>query len=76
MPFSSSTSMTAVMIELFVSTVGFCLFMYGKKQRRSPQLATGALMMAFPYAVHSIAWMLGGASILGAGLWAALRYGL
>jgi hypothetical protein len=69
-------SMSAVFLELFLSTVGFGLFMYGKKQRRGPHLATGVLMMGFPYVVHGVGLMLTLAAVLGAGLWAMLRFGL
>jgi hypothetical protein len=69
-------SWPAIYLELFLSTIGFGLFMYGKKQRRGPHLATGVLMMGFPYVVHGIGLMLTGAAVLAAGLWAALRFGL
>ena len=44
--------------SLLVSTVGFAIFAYGKKQQRIPHLACGVLMMAFPYFVPGLVPML------------------
>jgi hypothetical protein len=33
---------------LVLSSIGFGLFIYGKKQRRSPQLLAGVLLMVLP----------------------------
>jgi hypothetical protein len=54
----------ALLASLLVSSVGFVSFAYGKKQRRLPQMLVGFVLMAFPYFVPSVAWMLG----IGAGL--------
>jgi hypothetical protein len=43
-----------LLVSLLVSVVGFALLMYGKKQRRVPQLAVGLLMMVFPYFVPGV----------------------
>ena len=42
-----------LLVSLFVSTVGFAIFMYGRKQSRVPQLAVGVLMMVTPYFLPS-----------------------
>ncbi|MFT6080177.1 MAG: hypothetical protein ACJAQZ_002238, partial [Planctomycetota bacterium] len=34
---------------LITSTVGFSLFLYGKKQTRVPQISVGAVLMVMPY---------------------------
>ena len=62
--------------SLFVSTVGFGFFLYGKKQRRIPQLVTGLVLMVFPYFVDGALWMLAIAAALIAALWLAVRLGL
>ena len=59
-----------------VSTVGFALFRYGKKELRVPQLVTGIVMMAFPYFVASPVWILTLGATLAGGLWLATRAGL
>ncbi|MCA8965850.1 MAG: amino acid transport protein [Planctomycetes bacterium] len=33
---------------LFTSSIGFSLFLYGKKQGRAPQLVAGLVLMALP----------------------------
>ena len=62
--------------SLFVSTVGFGLFLYGKKATRVPQLAVGLAMMVYPYFVVSAAWSLGIFGALCAGLFLLVRAGL
>jgi hypothetical protein len=69
---NSSTLMASMMI----GTIGFGIFIYGKKQQRVPQLLAGLALMGYPYFVEDVPWMLGiGAGIVGA-LIAAVRYGL
>jgi hypothetical protein len=43
----------AMLVSMLVSTVGFAIFWYGKKQRRIPQLALGLLMTVVPYFLPS-----------------------
>ena len=62
--------------SLIISTIGFALFRYGKKQERMPQLICGIILMAFPYFVESTLWMTAVAGSLIAGLWFAIRNGL
>ena len=58
---------------LVFSTVGFSLFLYGKKQARLPQLVAGGLMMLLPCVVPGALWItVTEFSSLGA-LWLALR---
>ncbi|MFH0945016.1 MAG: hypothetical protein V2A76_07445 [Planctomycetota bacterium] len=66
----------ALYASVFLSAVGVGFFVYGKKQRRAPQLVGGLLLMVFPYFVTGAGWMLltGGAVVLGIVL--AVRYGL
>ena len=66
---------SALFASLFIGTVGFALFMYGKKQQRVPQLAGGIALMGFPYFIDSTAWMLGIAVALLAAVWAAVKLG-
>jgi hypothetical protein len=62
--------------SLVVSTVGFGIFVYGKKQERIPQLSIGLVMAVFPYftAGPLVLWGIGAALILGLVL--ALRLGM
>lgn len=64
-----------IVAGFLVSTVGFALFLYGKKQARLPQLVTGGLLMLLPFVLSGAAWMsiAGAASV--AGMWFAVRAG-
>jgi hypothetical protein len=58
-----------------VSSVGFVLFTYGRKQDRFPHLAAGLVLMIYPYFVgNAVPMLLVGAAIVG-GLWLAVRSG-
>ena len=72
MNFDSST----ILAGLVVSSAGFVLFRYGKSLDRVPHLATGLVLMAFPYFVGSaMAALCIGAGLLAA-LWIGVRLGL
>jgi hypothetical protein len=64
-----------LMASMLVSTVGFGLFVYGKKQSRLPQLVTGIALMVYPLFVASVAWMLGIAGALIGAMWLTTRHG-
>ena len=58
---------------MLVSTVGFGLFLYGKKELRVPQLIAGLAMMVYPGFVASPAIILAiGVAMVG-GVWVAVR---
>ena len=60
---------------LLVSTIGFGLFLYGKRATRFPQLLTGLALMGFPLFVHgAVATLAIGASLV-AGMWVYVRLG-
>jgi hypothetical protein len=61
--------------SMFVSTIGFGLFMYGKKQERMPQLAAGVVLAVFPMFVTGVALMIGIAVAILAGLTFLVRAG-
>lgn len=65
---------TAVLVTFVAGTVGFGLFVYGKKAQRLPHLAAGLLLMIYPYFTTTTtqAVVVGAAIILG--LFVALRY--
>jgi hypothetical protein len=42
-----------LLVSMIVSTIGFGLLVYGKKQARFPQMGVGVLLMVFPYFVPS-----------------------
>ncbi|MEE9126547.1 MAG: amino acid transport protein [Planctomycetota bacterium] len=63
-----------IIAGFIISTLGFSFFLYGKKQRRVPQLVVGMLLMVAPFVVTNPLWMSVTAILLLAGLHIALRY--
>jgi hypothetical protein len=61
--------------SFLVSGIGFVLFSYGRKMSRAPQVASGLVLMIFPYFVSNL-WLEASITlaILG-GLYVALRLG-
>lgn len=45
-----------IITGFIISTVGFSIFLYGKKQKRPPQLIAGIALMAAPFAVPNPLW--------------------
>ncbi len=66
-------------MRLFVSLIpggiGFVLFVYGKKQKRWPQLAAGLVFMVYPYFATSLVWLVATGLVIGFILWYAIRLG-
>ena len=62
-------------LSLVVSGIGFALFVYGKKQARLPQLFAGLALMVYPYFVGTVIALVAVGTLIGAGLWAAIRLG-
>lgn len=71
MDFSAGSLMAA----LFVSSIGFGFFTFGRKQSRPPQLIVGIAMMGYPYAVTDPLAMTAVGVLLLAALFGALRSG-
>ena len=69
-------SLPGLLASTLVGSVGYVLFHFGRKCARTPQLASGLLLMLFPLFVPSVGWMLGIAALILAGLWGSLRLGL
>jgi hypothetical protein len=60
---------------LLVSSVGFGLFLYGKRATRFPQLLTGLTLMVYPLFVHGALAMLAVGAVLVGGMWVWVRTG-
>ena len=55
-----------LLMSLLVSSVGFVLLVYGKKQARVPHLAAGIVLVVYPFFVKSALVMgLIGAALIG-----------
>ena len=61
--------------DLFVSSMGYVAFVYGKRQRRLPQLVVGLALLVFPYFVDQVwlTWLVAGVLVLA--LWFAVKLG-
>jgi len=68
-------SVAGFFASFLVSTIGFSVFLYGKKQVRTPPLVIGIVMMVFPYFISAPAFVYGIGGALLAGLWFATRLG-
>ena len=60
--------------SLIVGTIGFAIFVYGKKQRQAPQLLAGIALMAISWLVTSPLWMSACAVLVIGALWYGTRY--
>jgi hypothetical protein len=67
--------LTSLLASFVVSSIGFVLFVYGKKMSRVPQLAVGLVLLVFPYFMPTVLPMLLIATVLLASLWWALQRG-
>ena len=68
-------SPAALIVALLVSSIGFSLFLYGKKQTRAPQLVTGIVLMILPMVAPGALLDGGIALALIVALWVAVRRG-
>jgi hypothetical protein len=65
----------SLFVSILISAVGLGIFIYGKKQRRAPQLVAGIVLMGYGYFVGSVAWMLVIAAAVLTALWSVVRLG-
>lgn len=63
-------------VALFVSSVGFVMFMYGRKQHRPVQLGSGLLLLLFPFFVRDALWLGLTAAVICLAVWASVKAGL
>ncbi len=63
------------LLSLLIGGIGFVAFMYGKKQKRLPQMAAGVVLLVYPYFVSNVWIMLGIAAAVLVAMFAAIRVG-
>jgi hypothetical protein len=66
---------TLLILSLIPSGIGFVLFMYGKKQQRTPQLLTGLALMVYPYFTTTVLSLVGVGAILCGALYLMISAG-
>ena len=62
-----------LLLSLIPSAIGFVLFVYGRKRKRTPHLVAGLLLMFYPMVATTVTSLLVGGVLLGLGFWYALR---
>lgn len=65
----------ALLSSLLVSSIGFVLLVYGKRQTRVPHLVIGLVLLVFPYFVGNALAILAIGALLCGLLWGAVRLG-
>ncbi len=68
-------SLESLIASFLIGTVGFSLFIYGKKQLRYPQLFAGIALMIEPWVLSETLPMTLGAVGVIAALWLAVHFG-
>ncbi|HVZ23958.1 MAG TPA: hypothetical protein VG871_22950 [Vicinamibacterales bacterium] len=66
---------TYLYLSLVIGGIGFVLFVYGKKQDRTPQLLAGIALMVYPYFVTTALMMFVVGAAICAACWVAVRGG-
>lgn len=65
----------SLLLSLLIGSIGFVLFVYGKKQARLPHMLVGSAMLVYPYFVSNLAISAAVAVALVGLLWLAVRMG-
>ena len=65
-----------LVVSLIISSVGFVMFMYGKKQHRPVQLGSGLLLLLFPFFVRDALWLGLASAVICVAVWGAVKAGL
>ena len=65
----------SLFLSILIGVVGMGFVIYGKRQRRAPQLVVGVVLMGYGYFVSSVVWMLVIAAALLLALWSVIRLG-
>jgi len=65
----------SLLASFVVSSVGFVLFVYGKRMSRAPHLLVGLVLLIYPYFVGAVLPMFGIAAVLLGLLWFVVKRG-
>lgn len=63
-------------VSLVVSSVGFVMFVYGKKQHRPVQLGAGLLLLVFPFFIRDGVWLGVVGAVICVAVWGSVKAGL
>lgn len=65
-----------LLLALLVSSIGFVMFMYGRKQQRPLQVAGGLALLVFPYFIHGLLALSAVTAAVLVAVWGGVRRGL
>jgi hypothetical protein len=65
-----------LIVSLIVSSVGFVMFVFGKRQHRPVHLGAGLLLLLIPFFVRDGLLLGIAGTVIGAIVWGAVRAGL
>jgi len=65
-----------LLVALLVSSVGFVMFMYGRKQSRPVQFGAGLVLLVIPYFVRDPVWLSVAGAATCAIVWGGVKAGL
>lgn len=63
-------------VAFLASSVGFVMLVYGRRQHRPLQLASGLVLLIFPFLVRDALWLGLLAAVICIGVWAGVKAGL
>ncbi len=65
-----------LLVSLLSSSVGFVMFMYGRKQGRPVQIGSGLLLLVLPFFLRDALWLGLASAVICVAAWGAIRAGL
>ena len=63
-------------VAFLASSIGFVMFVYGRKQGRPVQLGAGLLLLLFPFFVRDALWLGLTSAVICVAVWGAVKAGL
>lgn len=65
-----------LVVAFLVSSIGFVMLMYGRKQHRPLQLAAGLVLLIFAFLIRDALWLGSIGAVICLGVWVGVRAGL
>jgi len=65
-----------LLVSLLSSSVGFVMFMYGRKQGRPVQIGAGLLLLVLPFFLRDAFWLGLASAVICIAAWSAIKAGL
>jgi len=75
LPLIGDLDATSLFLSFLITTVGFSVFLYGRKAQRPPYIVGGLLLMVYPYFTPTTTSTIVVGALVGVGIWAAVWLG-